>query len=170
MSSTLQAAVTRGLLGVIGAGLAVLLLVAARPSSEPRQFPARVEVTAPATGEVATAPAAPDTLMRAALLPSRPKDAAFEIRNQTGSALSVAIVADADTTELDGSLGVRLTEGRRVLSDSTLQALRRGSLPVRLASGESTEIRVTMELPASATDYQGRDVAIELTPKVETAR
>ncbi len=170
MQRPLQAAVTRGLLVVVGAGLAVLLLIAARPSSEPRQFPARVEVTVPATGEVATAPAAPDSLMRASLLPSRPKQATFEIRNQTGSTLSVAITADADTTELDGSLGVRLTEGRRVLSDSTLQALRRGSLPVRLASGESTEIQVTIELPESATDYQGRDVAITLTPKVEKTR
>jgi hypothetical protein len=166
MQNPITTAATRSLLFVIGAGLAVLLLVAARPASAPRAYPAEVEVTATATGEVETAPAAPDTLIRSSLLPGGSDSSALELRNQTGSDLSVSLAASADSTELDGTLGVRLSAGDRVLADSTLQALRRGSLPVRLAPGEATQVRISLTLPESATDYEGRQVAIELTPQI----
>lgn len=159
-------AATRGLLFVIGAGLAVLLLVGARPADEPRAYPAEVELTATSSGEVETAPTAPDTVMRSSLLPGGSETGAVELRNQTGSDLAVGLEASADSTDLDGTLGVRLSAGDRVLADSTLQALRRGSLPVRLAPGEATQVRVSLTLPESATDYEGRQVSIDLTPQI----
>lgn len=166
MQSPITTAATRGLLFVIGAGLAVLLLAAARPASEPRAYPAEVAVTASATGEIEATPAAPGTVMRATLLPDSSDSGAFELRNQTGSELSVGLTASADSTELDGTLGVRISAGDRVLADSTLQSLRRGSLPVRLGPGQATQVRVSLTLPESATDYEGRKVAVELTPEI----
>jgi uncharacterized protein (DUF58 family) len=154
---------------LLGAGLAVALLVAARPAAELTAAPASAGITVPTTGELEVTPAAPKRALAAESI--RPGDGgqqgSFSIRNQTGTELAVSFAADGGSTELDGLLRLRLTAGE-ALADTTLQGLRKGTAtPLTLPSGAQREVRVRAWIPASiSSGYAGRRAEFELMPKV----
>ena len=152
---------------LLGAGVALALLIAARPSASFARLPASAGFTIPATGElgVAPAPGRPFLLARALTPDGPPASASFTIRNQTGETLTVGFRAHAGARQLDGLLHVRLRAGARTLANTTLQGLRHGSAAtVRLRSGAARSISLEAWIPDGTNDYEGRDVAVELTP------
>jgi hypothetical protein len=154
---------------LLGAGIAIALLVAARPASELTSAPASVRISVPATGELEASPMAPQpALATQAIRPGEPAGTgSFTVRNQTGTDLQVAFAADGGSTELDGLLRVRLSAGR-TLADTTLQGIRKGTAtPLTLPSGAQREVRVRAWIPGSiSSGYEGRRAEFELTPEV----
>ncbi len=152
---------------LLGAGVALALLTAARPSANFARLPASASFTVPLTGELAVTPAPPRPLLVArALMPGGPPAvASFTVRNQTGKTLAVAFRAHATARDLDGLLRIRLRAGDAMLADTTLQGLRQGSASaVRLRSGAALAVSVQAWIPDGTNGYEGRDVAVELTP------
>lgn len=153
---------------LLGAGVAVLLLVGARPSSSFATLPGSVRFSVPLTGELEVRPAAPRPVLAIpALLPgTRPDAATVTLRNQTGRTLAVDLRARAATHDLDGLLRVRLRAGGRLLADTTLQGLRHGEhFALRVPSGARRTLRLQAWLPAAITDgFQGRSVDVTLQP------
>jgi hypothetical protein len=152
---------------LLGAGVAVSLLVAARPSANFTRLPASAGFTIAVSGELAVTPAPGRPFLRvAALTPGgAPAKASFSVRNQTGSTLEIGLRASAPTHELDGLLRIRLRAGDRTLANTTLQGLRHGSAAtIRLRSGGARSIALEAWIPDGTNDTEGRDVAVELTP------
>ena len=116
------------------------------------------------------APSRPFLTARA-LTPGGPAAAAsFTVRNQTGKTLAVAFRAHATARGLDGLLRIRLRAGEATLADTTLQGLRQGSASaLRLRSGAALAVSVSAWIPNGINDYEGRDVAVELTPTLRPA-
>ena len=155
---------------LLGAGVALALLLAARPSASFARLPASVGFTIPATGELAVTPAAgrPFLLARALTPDGPPARARFEVRNQTGETLAVGFRAGAGARQLDGLLRIRLRAGGKTLANTTLQGLRHGSATVRLRSGAARSITLDAWIPEATNDYEGRHADIELTPTLRT--
>jgi hypothetical protein len=152
---------------LLGAGAAVALLIAAKPSASFARLPASAGFTIPVSGELAVTPAPgrPFLLARALTPGSAPATARFTVRNQTGSTLEIGFRADAGAHELDGLLRIRLRAGDRVLANTTLQGLRHGSAAtVRLRPGAARAICLETWIPGATNDYEGRHVDVELTP------
>jgi hypothetical protein len=151
----------------LGAGVAVSLLVAARPSANFSRLPASASFTVAVSGELEVLPVAgrPFMLARALTPGAAPAKQHFSVRNQTGTTLAVGFRASAGARQLDGLLRIRLRAGGATLADTTLQGLRHGSAStLRLPPGAIGEVSVEAWIPGGTTDYEGRDVAIELTP------
>jgi hypothetical protein len=159
---------------VLGAGLAAFVLIAARPSANVSRLSASVRFSLPVTGELEVTPAPPRPVMAArALTPgARRAAASFSVRNQTGATLAVGFRARAAVRDLDGLLRIRLTTGGRTLADTTLQGLRHGSVSgVRLRPGAQRRVGVQAWIPNGIGDgYEGRSVAVELTPMLTVER
>jgi hypothetical protein len=157
---------------LLGAGVAVALLLAARPSESFARLPASVGFTIPATGELAVTPAPgrPFLLARALTPDGPPASARVTVRNQTGETLAVGFRAEAGARQLDGLLRVRLRAGDRTLANTTLQGLRNGSATVRLPSGAARSITLEAWIPDGTNDYEGRHADVELTPTLRTRR
>jgi hypothetical protein len=84
-------------------------------------------------------------------------------RNLTGVTLPVHVRALPSIADLDRSLVVHVAAGGRSLYDGPLGGLRAQSArAVRLASGATTTLHVTAELPAGASGWQGRIAKVEL--------
>ena len=151
---------------LLGAGIALALLLAARPSASFARLPASVAFTIPATGELAVTPAPGRPFLRArALTPDGPPASArFAIRNQTGETLVVGFRAAAGARQLDGLLRIRLRAGARTLANTTLQGLRNGSATARLRPGAARSIVLDAWIPDATNDYEGRHADVELTP------
>jgi hypothetical protein len=157
---------------LLGAGVALALLIAARPSASFARLPASAGFTIAVSGELAVTPAPGRPFLRAtALTPGgAPATASFSVRNQTGSTLEIGLRARAPTHELDGLLRIRLRVGDRTLADTTLQGLRHGSAAtIRLRSGDARSIALEAWIPDGTNDTEGRDVAIELKPTLRTS-
>lgn len=86
------------------------------------------------------------------------------IRNQTGSARTVAVRADPDSGDLDLAVRLRVSSGSLVLADETIGALRAGSAPLLwLSSGASAPITVRASMdPTRAPEAGGRAVDVTL--------
>lgn len=158
---------------VIGAGLVLVLLVAARPTREPESgLPAGARVTVEPIGELDLQPAPPDPLLDTeAIEPGgEPVSAVLSLRNQTGQEMLVGLQGESDVHDLDGLLRVRLSDDGEVLADTTLGGL---SNPIdlgALASGEGRQLTLTVWIPGSVADgYQGRQVDVTLVPTAEAA-
>ena len=153
---------------LLGAGLAVSLVIAARPAASVTTLPASVRFSIPLTGELEVTPAPPRPVLAArALTPGgRPAAASFTVRNQTGTTLAVGFRAHGGIRDLDGLLRVRLTAAGRTLANTTLQGLRDGSVSdVALPSGAVSRVEVEAWLPGGISEgYEGRHVAVALTP------
>jgi hypothetical protein len=166
MSRTL-ARVAGALLGV---GLAVFLLTAARPTRSFSSLPARASFAVAVTGELSVRPQAPRPLLAAtALAPgAAPARGSAVVRNQTGGTLAVGFRAQAAVHDLDGLLRVRVSAEGKVLADTTLQGLRDGTVTaLDLPSGAEGHVAVETWIPAAITDgYQGLNVAVTLVPTV----
>jgi hypothetical protein len=156
----------------VGAGVALALLLASRPAASFARLPASAAFTVAVSGELAVTPAAGRPFLRAsALIPgAAPATASFTVRNQTGSTLALGFRAHAGARGLDGLLRIRLRAGDTTLANTTLQGLRHGSaVTVRLRPGGARSIALEAWIPAGTNDYEGRDVAVELTPTLPTA-
>ena len=155
---------------LLGAGVALALLLSARPSASFARLPASVGFTVPATGELAVTPAPgrPLLLARALTPDGPPASARFAVRNQTGETLAVGFRAAAGARQLDGLLRIRLRAGDRTLANTTLQGLRNGSATVRLRSGAARSITLDAWIPDGTNDYEGRHADVELTPTLRT--
>jgi hypothetical protein len=158
---------------LMGAGLAISLLAAGRPSADYTSLPARVSVTVGLTGELGVTPTAPKPVLapRGILPGAAPASADAVVRNQTGRELTVGFRGDAPARDLDGLLRVRLSADGQTLADTTLQGLRAGTrAPLALNAGVERTLRVELWLPESITaGFQGRTAAITLTPVVRIA-
>jgi hypothetical protein len=155
---------------LLGAGVALALLLAARPSASFARLPASAAFTIPATGELAVAPAPgrPFLVARALTPDGPPASARFEVRNQTGETLAVGFRAEAGARQLDGLLRIRLRAGDATLANTTLQGLRNGSAAVLLRPGAARSITLDAWIPAGTNDYEGRRADVELTPTLRT--
>jgi hypothetical protein len=157
---------------LVGAGAAVVLLVATRPAAELTAAPASVRISVPTTGELEASPTAPKPALESrAIRPGQgAQTASFSVRNQTGTELAVTFAADGGSTELDGLLRVRLSAGD-VLADTTLQGLRKGTADqLILPSGAERRVRIRAWIPGSiSSGYEGRRAEFELTPEVTEA-
>jgi hypothetical protein len=157
---------------LLGAGVALALLIAARPSASFPRLPASAAFTIAVSGELAVTPAAGRPLLRArALTPGGAHATArFRVRNQTGSTLEIGFRAQGAAHELDGLLRIRLRAGDRTLANTTLQGLRHGSAStIRLRSGGARSIALEAWIPDATNDTEGRDVAVELRPTLRTS-
>ena len=157
---------------LLGAGVAVALLIGAKPSASFARLPASAAFTVPATGEIAVTPAPgrPFLVARALTPDGPPASARFTIRNQTGETLAVAFRAAAGAHQLDGLLRIRLRAGKRTLANTTLQGLRNASASVRLRSGAARSLTLDAWIPDGTNDYEGRHADIALTPTLRTRR
>jgi len=167
MSAISPTAVARVAGVLLGAGVAVALLIGAKPSASFARLPASAGFTIPVSGELAVTPAPgrPFLLARALTPGGAPATARFTMRNQTGSTLEIGLRADAAAHQLDGLLRIRLRAGHRLLANTTLQGLRQGSAAtVRLRSGAARSISLATWIPGATNDYEGRHVDVELTP------
>jgi len=155
---------------LLGAGVALALLLATRPSASFARLPASVGFTIPATGELAVTPAPgrPFLLARALTPDGPPARARFTLRNQTGETLAVGFRADAGARQLDGLLRIRLRAGDTTLANTTLQGLRNGSATVLLRSGAARSISLEAWIPDATNDYEGRHADVALTPTLRT--
>jgi hypothetical protein len=158
---------------LLGAGLAIFLLVGARPSADFTSLPARASVAVGLTGELGVTPAPPKPVLPPrSIVPGAARSTADAVvRNQTGQTLAVGFRAEAQARDLDGLLRVRLSADGQTLADTTLQGLRGGTqTPLALAPGQARSVRIELWIPAEITDgYQGRSAAITLVPVVGAA-
>lgn len=157
---------------LLGAGVALSLLLAARPAANFARLPASASFAVAVTGELEVTPAPPRPFLLArALSPGGPPAvASFTVRNQTGATLAVGFQAHALARDLDGLLRIRLRAAGKTLADTTLQGLRSGSAStLRLRSGGALGVRVEAWIPDGTNDYEGRDVEIELAPTLRPA-
>jgi hypothetical protein len=164
--------VTKGLSrtagALIGAVLALGLLLGARPAANGSPLPAAIRFAMAPTGELEVTPPAPEPLLAAhSLIPGRGATATFTVRNQTGESEAVAFRATADSTALDGLLRIRLRAAGRLLADTTLQGMRRRTEVVDLSSGAESRFRLQAWIPAEIRNgYEGRSVSVTLTPEM----
>jgi hypothetical protein len=155
---------------LLGAGVALMMLFAARPSANFARLPASASFAVAVTGELAVTPAPPKPFLvaRALTAGGPPAASSFTVRNQTGTTLAVGFRAQALARDLDGLLRIRLRAGDTALADTTLQGLRQGSASrLRLPSGAALGVSVQAWIPDGINDYEGRDVAVELTPTLQ---
>jgi hypothetical protein len=165
-----QANFVRAAGALIGLAIALALLVAARPGEAGPGLPASVRFDVSPPGELALAPAPPSpALVADSLRPGgQRRAAAFELQNQSGRAMAVSLRGEPDSRSLDGLLRIRLSVGRRVLADTTLQGLRKGSgSVVSLRPGQARRFELRTWIPANVTTgYEGRLVTVHLIPAI----
>lgn len=171
MNPSAQRNLARAAGALLGLTLAVTLLLVSRPGAAGTGAPAAVRVAIAPVGELEIVPAPPRPVLEArSLRPGGPRaGGAFSVRNQTGESLAVALRADVSSTALNGLLEVRVRNGGRVLSESTLESLRVRPLRLQLASGERTSLSIEAWLPAQVLEgYEGALAEITLTPRLQT--
>jgi hypothetical protein len=167
MNPSARRNVARAAGALVGLALALGLLLVSRPVAAGTPAPASVRVTVEPAGELEIAPAPPRPVLEArGLAPGgRPASGGFAVRNQTGADLALALLAEPDSTALDGLLQVRVRAGDRLLAESTLEGLRLRPVRLRLASGERARVRLEAWLPDRVLNgYEGIHVDVALVP------
>jgi hypothetical protein len=170
MFSNVHTNLVRAASASVGVAIAAALLVAARPGATVPGLPASVRFTLMSPGSLQATPAPPAPLLWAPRLePGGRAVAGFKLRNQSGRTLRIGLRAKPDSTSLDGLVRVRVDSGARVLADTTLQGLRRGSAAaITIRRAAVRRLRLQAWIPGTVTDgYQGRIVKVAL---VLTAR
>lgn len=157
----------------VGVGVAVALLISAQPGGAVPDLPASVTFSLAPPGTLAATPAPPARLLDANRLEpgGHTYTAVVRLRNQSGTTLRVGVRTKPDLRSLDGIVRIRVASDGRVLADSTLQGLRRGSaVTVPIRSGAVRLLRVQTWIPGEVTDgYQGRIVRVSLVVTARTA-
>ncbi len=171
MSSRFHKNFARTTGAVLGAFLALLFLVAARPGGNSSPSPATVRVSMAPVGELEVTPSTTPILVADSLLPGgRPADATFRVRNQAGETLAIGLRTTADSTALDGLLRLRLTADGEALADTTLQGLQQRTVSLNLASGAHSRLRLQAWIPNDVnTGFEGRRVEVSLVPTIRIA-
>lgn len=153
---------------VLGIGLALALILASLPGAAGSPLPASVRVAVAATGELEITPPPPrPALVAESLRPGGRRAAGhFQMRNQTGADLAIALKAGADSTAFNGLLRFRVRIRGRLVADTTLEGLRRRPVRLRLASGQRTRLGLEAWLPRDIlSGYEGRLVKVSLVPE-----
>lgn len=169
MNPSAQRNLARATGALLGLALAVTLLLVSRPGAAGAGAPAAIRFAVAPAGELEVSPPLSRPVPEArALRPGGPRAiSSFQIRNQTGEDLSVALRAEVDSTALNGLLEVRVRSGGRLLSESTLEGLRVRPIRLRLASGQRVRLRLEAWLPSQVlSGYQGALVDVTLTPRL----
>jgi len=169
MSPNFHNNIARATGALLGLGLALAFLVAARPGANASPLPASVRVSIAPIGELAVRPVFPKPVLSAnSLRPGRrPAHATFALRNQTASPLAVGLRATADSTALDGLLRLKLSADGKPLADTTLQGMEQGIPGIHLASGKLSRLRLEAWLPRDVlSGYEGIRVDVSLVPAV----
>ena len=168
-----SSAAARLLGGLVGTGLAAVVLIGARPTPDFPRLPATIRLEVPVTGEIEATPAAPRPVLASrSLTPdAKPRVGTFRIRNQTGWVLRVGFRAHGSAEGLEGLVRIRLGAGGRPFADTTLQGLRHGSeRGVLVPSGGSRRISIRAWIPGDVGDgYEGRRADVSLVPVVRAA-
>lgn len=165
--------VARAAGAAVGVVAAVAFLVAARPAARIAPLPASVKVTLAPPGTLAVTPAPPAPLLDATRLSPGGAHAvaSFAVRNQSGITLRIGLRGTPDSHSLDGLVRVRITSGKTLVADTTLQGLRHGTtvtLPIR--SGAERRLRLVAWIPGVVTSgYEGRIVNVSLALTTPTA-
>jgi hypothetical protein len=160
--------VARAIGAVLGLGLAVAIVLTARPSASGAGLTATARFSIRPSGELATSPPAPQPVLVAdSLRPGKSRTAAsFALHNQTPRAMTLNFAARPSGTALNGLLQVRLTAGGQTLASGALQGMLYGSTgSLRLPSGASRRLKLEAWMPASVGDgYEGRLIHVFLIP------
>jgi hypothetical protein len=150
---------------VIGAVLAIGLVLSGRMPKSQAEAPARLSIAAQPTTELGVSPAGARFLEAGRLLPGgRPGRGTLTVSNFADRPLRVRMRVRSPQRDLDAAIRLRvLTDGRK-LFDGRLAALRswtRGS--VRLLASERRELEFRAWVPMSVeSGYEGRSVELEL--------
>lgn len=169
MNPSAQRNLARAAGALLGLALAVTLLLVSRPGAAGAGAPAAVRVAVAPAGELEVSPSPPRPVLEARSLRSGgpPAGGTFQVRNQTGEDLSVALRAEVDSTALNGLLEVRVRSGGHLLAESTLEGLRVRPIQLRLASGQRARLSLEAWLPSQVlSGYEGALVDVTLTPHV----
>src|SRR6478752_7768409 len=100
MNSRLSKNVVRAAGVLVGAGLALIVLLAERPDAHGSPLPATISVSVAPTGELDVLPAPPRPVLAAGdLQPGGPPAVStFQIRNQAGRTVAVTLSTTVDST------------------------------------------------------------------------
>lgn len=153
---------------MLGIGLALALILASLPGAAGSPLPASVRVAVRPPGELEITPAPPRPVLVAESLRPGGRRAAghFQMRNQTGDDLVIALKTRADSKAFDGLLRFRVRIAGRLVADTTLEGLRRRPLRLRLTPGQRVRLRLEAWLPKDIlSGYEGRLVKLSLVPQ-----
>ena len=160
--------IARAIGALLGLGLAVAIVFAARPSASGAGLMATVRFSIPPSAELARTPAAPAPVLIAdSLRPGEGRTAAgFDLHNQTPQAMLLNFTARPSGTALNGLLQVRLTAAGQTLASGALQGMFHGSAgSLRLPSGATRRLNLEAWMPADVGDgYEGRLIHVSLIP------
>jgi hypothetical protein len=160
--------VARAVGGALGLGLAVAVVLGARPSASADGLTATVRFSAPTSGELAVTPAAPQPFLVAnSLRPGgNPAIGSFDIHNQTGRRMALAFRVHPSSGALNGLVQVRLSAGGRSLARTSLQGMLDGiQTSLQLPSGATRGFRLEAWMPRTVGDgYEGRLVDVSMIP------
>jgi hypothetical protein len=157
----------------LGLGLALMIVLVARPSANVAGLSATVRFTVPLSGELAVTPPAPlPVLVADRLRPGSPRATGrFEVQNQTGKTIGLGFRARPSSTALNGLVRVRLSAAGRLLADTTLQGALRTDGALRLPPGGTRQIELQAWMPLNVGDgYEGRQVDVSLLPVIARSR
>jgi hypothetical protein len=153
---------------LLGIGVAVAIVFAARPSANGAGLTATVRFSIPPSAELARTPPAPAPVLIAdALRPGEGQTAgSFDLHNQTPHMMLINFTARPSGTALNGLLQVRLTAAGKTLASGALQGMLRGSASsLRLPSGATRRLKLEAWMPANVGDgYEGRLIHVSLVP------
>jgi hypothetical protein len=152
-----------------GLALAALLVFALRVPAADTPLGAGVRMSAVPPGELAV-PVKPFLSARGLVAGGGAARGRLVLRNVAPAPVQVRLRARGAGGELGPTLWVELHAGDRLLHSGTLAALRRRTRPFRIAEGGAARIRVSVRVPADATDYEGRDADVSLLAHVRRAR
>jgi hypothetical protein len=157
---------TRGIGLLLGAGLALALLLSWRTPPGHSTLGADVTVVTQPSGELAISPGG--TLINAVSMKPSPAASAetgeLHVRNETGATLEVHLRGVPSQPDLDDALMIEVSSRGTTLYSGVLGGFRSWSDDaVAVDSGGKASFRVRTWLPETLTEgYQGRTTSVEL--------
>jgi hypothetical protein len=158
---------------VIGALLAVSLVLSGRMPASQAEAPARLSMASQPTTQLGVEPAGKDFIADEPLLPGgRSARGLLSITNFTNRRLGVRLRTSSAQRDLDRLVRLRVSSGGRTVFEGGLGQLRSWSRGiVRLAAADRRKVRFRAWLPMSVeSGYEGRSVELELEWKRVTSR
>ncbi len=155
---------------VLGAALALSLMVGAHISAPSGQAAAGIVVSAVPTGELAVSPGG-SFISAPQLIAGAPATRGeLALRNQTGVPLIVDLRVRSATGDLDDLLRVDVRSGDRSLFTGTLGGLGSGIAPIAIRPGQSRRLRIALRLrSADQRVAAGRTDNVALIFRTHTA-
>jgi hypothetical protein len=157
----------RGIGFVLGAGIAVSAIAGWTLPRGTGRSGADVAIAFLQTGELQLSSLTP-VIDESGLHPGTSADGSVDVRNSSGSRLSVAVLAEPSIAALDEVLWVDVSAGGRGIFHGPLGGLRAGSRRFTISPLDTRTLDVRAWLPASVAGYEGRidDVNLVFDPRV----